>query len=300
MSMDREKYYNQMSLPDESENLLEVKDIKTYFYIGNNRIVKAVDGVSFSLKKGKVLGIIGESGSGKSVTSRTILRIVDRPGVIEGGEVITLHNPSHLPERFLEIREPYVKLNIYTPNEYMGMLLELIRNKRGAVLTVDSIGGDRVKIESEAPFSEIIMDFYDKLKSISRGYASMEYDFIGCRKSDLVRLDINIAGEPVDAFCSIVPRDQAHRRGNALTRKLKELIPRQMFEVPIQASANGRGVARVNIKALRKNVLAKCYGGDITRKRKLLEKQKKGKKRMKQVGSVVIPQEAFMAELKVE
>ena len=220
--------------------------------------------------------------------------------LLPSDEVITLHNPSHLPEQFFEIREPYVKLNLYTPREYMGSLLELIRSKRGEVMTVDTIGGDRVKIESEVPFSDIIMDFYDKLKSISRGYASMEYDFIGCRKSDLVRLDINIAGEPVDAFCSIVPRDQAYHRGNALTRKLKELIPRQMFEVPIQASAGGRGVARVNIKALRKNVLAKCYGGDISRKRKLLEKQKKGKKRMKQVGSVVIPQEAFMAVLKVE
>ena len=215
-------------------------------------------------------------------------------------EVITLHNPSHLPEQFVNIREPFVKLNLYTPTEYMGSLLELIRAKRGEVLSIDSIGSARVKIESETPFSEIVMDFYDKLKSMTKGYASMEYEFIECRKSDMVRLDISIAGDPVDAFCTIVPREQAFARGNSLCRKLKELIPRQQFEVPIQATAGGRGVARTNVKALRKNVTAKCYGGDITRKRKLLEKQKKGKKRMKQVGNVVIPQEAFMAVLKLD
>jgi GTP-binding protein LepA len=220
--------------------------------------------------------------------------------LLPNNSVISLHNPSHLPEQFSEIREPYVKLNVYTPREYMGVILELIREKRGEVMSVDTIGGERVRIESQTPFSDIIMDFYDKLKSLTRGYGSMEYEFIGYRRSDLVRLDISIAGDAVDAFCTIVPREQAYRRGSDLTRRLKELIPRQMFEVPIQALAGGRGVARVNIKALRKNVLAKCYGGDISRKRKLLEKQKKGKKRMKQVGSVVIPQEAFMAVLKVE
>ncbi len=216
------------------------------------------------------------------------------------GSLTELRNPSKLSDAFQEIREPYVKVNLYTPKEYLGFLMDLIREKRGEVKTVDSVGVDRVKIQCECPFSEILIDFYDKLKSGTKGYASMEYDFIGYRPADLVRLDIAIAGDLVDAFCSIVPRDQTYYKGRDLTRRLKDLIPRQMFEVPIQALVGNRGVARVNIKALRKNVLAKCYGGDVSRKRKLLEKQKKGKRRMKQVGKVVIPQEAFMAVLKVD
>ena len=218
----------------------------------------------------------------------------------EDGTLTELHNPSKLSDAFEEIREPYVSLNVYTPKEYLGFIMDLIREKRGEVKTVDSVGVDRVKVRSECPFSEILIDFYDKLKSGTKGYASMEYDFIGYRQADLVRLDIAIAGDLVDAFCSIVPRDQTYYKGRDLTRRLKDLIPRQMFEVPIQALVGKRGVARVNIKALRKNVLAKCYGGDVSRKRKLLEKQKKGKRRMKQVGKVIIPQEAFMAVLKVD
>ena len=216
------------------------------------------------------------------------------------GSEIELRNPSELSDDFQEIQEPYVHVSIYTPKEHLGFLMDLIREKRGEVKTVDSVGVDRVKLKSDMPFSEILIDFYDKLKSGTRGFASMEYDFSGYRSTDLVRLDIAIAGDPVDAFCSIVPREQTQQKGRDLTRRLKDLIPRQMFEVPIQALVGGRGVARVNIKAKRKNVLAKCYGGDVTRKRKLLEKQKKGKRRMKQVGKVVIPQEAFMAVLKVD
>jgi len=220
--------------------------------------------------------------------------------VRDDGSLLLLRNPSQLPDSFLEIREPYVHMNVYTPNEYLGVLMDLVREKRGEVKSVDSVGGERIKISCELPFADILVDFYDKLKSGTRGYASMEYDFIGYRPADLVRLDIAIAGDLIDAFCSIVPREHTYVKGRDLTRRLKDLIPRQMFEVPIQAMVGGRAVARVNIKALRKNVLAKCYGGDITRKRKLLEKQKKGKRRMKQVGKVVIPQEAFMAVLKVE
>ncbi|HSA06849.1 MAG TPA: translation elongation factor 4 [Candidatus Gastranaerophilales bacterium] len=218
------------------------------------------------------------------------------------GEIASVDNPANfpLPQYIDHIKEPYVKVNIITPNEYVGILMELAQNKRGIYHNMKYIDDKRVDIEYEIPLSEIITDFYDQLKSRSKGYASMDYEICGYKRSDLVKLDILLAGEVVDALSSIVHRDSSSYVGQKLTSKLKEIIPRQMFEVPIQASIGGRVVARTNVKAMRKNVLDKCYGGDISRKRKLLEKQKAGKKRMKSVGKVEVPQEAFMAVLSLE
>jgi GTP-binding protein LepA len=217
------------------------------------------------------------------------------------GTSIEIDNPAKLPpaNKFESIEEPYVKTTIYTPKEYIGGIMELLDKKRGTYIDMSYLDRTRVVITYEVPFAEMILDFYDKLKSISQGYASLEYDLIGYKKAKLVKMDIHISGESVDAFSMIVPFDHAYHRGQELVRKLKELIPRQMYQVPIQAMIGARAIARVNISAMRKNVLAKCYGGDITRKKKLLEKQKKGKKRMKMVGKVQIPQEAFMAVLKI-
>ena len=215
------------------------------------------------------------------------------------GEIVEIDNPSNLPDAQYRdyIEEPYVKTTIITPNDYVGLLMELAQSKRGIFLNMTYIDKVRVSLHYEIPLSEIITDFYDQLKSRSKGYASLDYEFSDYKRSDLQKLDILLAGEIVDALSAIVHKDSAFYVGQKLTSKLREIIPRQMFEVAIQAAIGGRIIARTNIKALRKSVLDKCYGGDISRKRKLLEKQKRGKKRMKAVGRVEVPQEAFMAVL---
>jgi GTP-binding protein LepA len=197
------------------------------------------------------------------------------------------------------IEEPYILATIHVPQEFLGNILKLCEEKRGSQKEIKYLGPRRVMVLYELPHNEIVFDFYDRLKSVSRGYASMDYEMVGMRSSNLVKLDIRINGDPVDAMSMIIHRDKAYYRGRDLAHRLRELIPRQLFEVVIQASIGSRIIARESVKALRKNVTAKCYGGDITRKRKLLEKQKEGKKRMRQVGQVEIPQEAFLAALKV-
>lgn len=218
------------------------------------------------------------------------------------GEEIELENPSKLPEptEIARIDEPYVKLSLHTPSEYIGGLLKLCEDRRGIQLKMEYITDTKVVIEYRLPLNEMVMDFYDKLKSITKGYASMEYELSDFQEGDLVRLDVLINGESVDALSIIVHRSKAVTRGRALVSKLKELIPRQQYQIAIQAAIGAKIVARETLGALRKDVTAKCYGGDISRKRKLLEKQKEGKKRMKAVGSVEVPQEAFLAILKVE
>lgn len=215
------------------------------------------------------------------------------------GTIEEIDNPANLPDpQYREfIEEPFAAVSMITPNDYVGQLMDLCQSKRGVFKNMSYIDKVRVNLEYDMPLSEIITDFYDRLKSCSRGYASLDYKFKDYRRSDLVKLEILLAGETVDALSVIVHKDDAVRIGQKLATKLKDLIPRQMFEVPVQAAVGGRIVARTNIKAMRKNVLDKCYGGDITRKRKLLEKQKRGKKRMKSVGRVEVPQEAFMAVL---
>jgi len=220
----------------------------------------------------------------------------------KNGERIIVDNPAEMPD-FSEVdylEEPYLKVQIVTPSEYIGSIMKLSMDKRGIYKNTTYIDPTRADIQYEIPLSEIIFDFYDKLKSITRGYASLDYEFIGYRQSDLIKLDIMLNGEPVDALSIIVHKDKAFDWGRKVCSKLKDLIPRQLFEIAIQASIGNKVIARTNVKALRKNVLAKCYGGDITRKRKLLEKQKEGKRRMKQVGNVEIPQEAFLAVLQLE
>ena len=218
------------------------------------------------------------------------------------GEWIDVHNPARLPSSgdIEEIHEPYVRATIMVPDEYLGGLLSLLTDRRGLQKGLNYLEDRRVMLEYDLPLAEVIFDFYDKLKSISRGYASLDYDPVEYRAGDLVKLDIRVNGEAVDALSVIVTKEKAYYRGRDLAAKMKELIPRQMFEVVIQAAIGSRIIARETVRALRKNVLAKCYGGDVTRKRKLLEKQKEGKKRMKSVGRVEIPQDAFMAILKVE
>lgn len=218
------------------------------------------------------------------------------------GEFFNVENPSQMPDRGLieEIYEPYIKAQIITPTEYIGAIMKLCQDKRGVYLNTQYLDTTRVDISYELPLAEMVFDFYDRLKSISRGYASLDYEFIDNRPGDLVKLDIMLNGDPVDAFSTIVHKDKAYEWGRKLCGKLRELIPRQMFEIAVQAGIGNKIIARETIKALRKDVLAKCYGGDISRKRKLLEKQKEGKKRMKQVGSVEIPQEAFMAVLSMD
>lgn len=215
------------------------------------------------------------------------------------GTVVEIDNPSNLPSpQYREyIEEPYVRVNIFTPNDFVGSLMELCQGKRGDFVNMQYLDKTRVNLEYHIPLSEVITDFYDQLKSRSKGYASLDYDFYAYKRSDLVKMDILLGGEVVDALSVICHKDSAYNIGQKLAAKLKKIIPRQMFEVAIQAAIGGRIIARTTIKAMRKNVLDKCYGGDITRKRKLLEKQKRGKKRMKSVGRVEIPQEAFMAVL---
>ena len=233
--------------------------------------------------------------------------ITTAPGVsyrvtTTSGEVLEIHSPSHLPHpsEIATVEEPFIEATVITPSEFVGNILAIAEERRGVQKRLSYVTKTRVLIAYELPLSEVVLDFYDKLKSASRGYASLDYHFTGWKADDLIKLDILVNGEPVDALSLIIHRDKAFMRGQQLTSKMKELIPRQQFEVAIQAAIGAKIIARTNVKALRKNVLAKCYGGDITRKRKLLEKQKEGKKRMKRVGAVDIPQEAFLALLKIE
>ena len=213
-----------------------------------------------------------------------------------------IDNPALLPDATLidHLEEPYVKASVMVPNEYIGAVMELTNNKRGIYKEMIYIDDNRNQLIYEIPLSEVIFEYFDKLKSVSKGYASLDYEWLGYRKADLVKMDILLNGEMIDALSIIVHRDAAYKRGQYITSKLKELIPKQQFEIPVQAAIGSKIIARTNIKSLRKNVLAKCYGGDISRKKKLLEKQKEGKKRMKAVGSVEIPQEAFMAVLSMD
>ncbi|MBZ0296066.1 MAG: translation elongation factor 4 [Anaerolineae bacterium] len=222
--------------------------------------------------------------------------------VKRNGEVVTIESPALLPDESVieEIREPWMRIQIYTPQEYIGAIMDLVIKKHGEYETTEYLDATRVVLHYRIPLSEIIVDFYDRLKSVTRGYASLDYQFDDYRPGDLVKLDVLVNNEPVDALALIVHRDDAYHKGQRLVSKLKELIPRQMFVVPIQAATGKRIISRANVSALRKDVLAKCYGGDITRKKKLLEKQKKGKKRMKMIGSVEVPQEAFMALLSLD
>jgi GTP-binding protein LepA len=218
------------------------------------------------------------------------------------GELITIDSPAQLPEegRIAEVREPWMKIQIFTPTDYYGTVMDLAIKRRGIFGEQDYPAPNRVALNFQIPLSELIIDFFDELKSRTRGYASLDYQFLEYRKDDLVKLEVLVNEEPVDALAAIVHRKDAYHKGQALVTKLKEIIPRQQFDVPIQAAAAGRIISRATVKAIRKDVLAKCYGGDISRKKKLLEKQKRGKRRMKMVGAVEIPQEAFMAILRLE
>ena len=233
--------------------------------------------------------------------------IVTSPSVVysitlTNGEKINVENPSKFPDRQVisKIEEPYIKTNIFVPSEFIGSIMELCQEKRGNFISMDYIDKTRVNIHYEIPLSEIVYDFFDKLKSYTKGYASFDYEYIGNKESNLVKMDILLNGEVVDALSTIVHKNFAYNRGKAVISKLKEIIPRQMFEVPVQACIGNKAIARCDIKAMRKNVLAKCYGGDISRKRKLLEKQKEGKKKMKTIGNVSLPPEAFLSVLSVE
>ncbi len=221
---------------------------------------------------------------------------------LTNGEIEMIDSPVKMPDKqkIADMKEPYIRTNIFVPSHYIGPVMELCQNKRGNYISMEYLDETRVNIHYEIPLSEIVYDFFDKLKSSTKGYASFDYEVIGYQSSNLVKMDILLNGEVVDALSFIVHKDFAYKRGKAIVESLRTLIPRQQFEVPIQASIGGKVVARTDIKALRKNVLAKCYGGDITRKRKLLEKQKEGKKKMKMIGSVEIPQEAFLAVLSME
>ena len=207
-----------------------------------------------------------------------------------------------MPERTVikDIKEPYIRTNIFVPSDFIGPIMELCQNKRGIYVSMEYIDEKRVNIHYDIPLSEIVYDFFDKLKSSTKGYASFDYELIGYKSSNLVKMDILLNGEVVDALSVIVHKDFAYKRGRSIVENLKKLIPRQLFEVPIQACIGNKAIARETVKAMRKDVLAKCYGGDVSRKRKLLEKQKEGKKRMKMVGNVEIPQEAFLSVLSME
>jgi len=220
--------------------------------------------------------------------------------VLRGGSVEAVDNPSSLPATYDAIEEPYVTVTILTPTEHLGSLMELAQQRRGEMQKMEYLSSDRVEVVYALPLGEIVSDFFDQLKSRSRGYASLDYEPAGYRASNLAKVDVLLNGQPVDAFSAIVHRDKAYDYGRRIATKLRELIPRQLFDVPIQAAVGGRIVARETVKARRKDVLAKCYGGDVTRKRKLLERQKEGKKKMKQIGRVEVPQEAFVAALRLD
>jgi GTP-binding protein LepA len=222
--------------------------------------------------------------------------------LLENGELLVVDNPSQMPpaNTIAAIEEPYVLAHVLTPSEYLGGVMKLCQDRRGIFVGLDYVEEKRARIGYRLPLAEIVLDFYDRLKSVSRGYASLDYEFDGYREGEMVKLDILLNNEAVDALSAIVHKDKAYEWGRDLCAKLKELIPRQMFQVAIQAALGSKVIARETLGAMRKNVTAKCYGGDISRKRKLLEKQKEGKRRMKQIGTVEIPQEAFLAVLKVE
>jgi GTP-binding protein LepA len=221
--------------------------------------------------------------------------------VMDDGKEITVTNPSEFPSgKIAEVNEPVVRATILAPSEFVGTIMELCQNRRGQLMGMDYLSEDRVELRYQLPLAEIVFDFFDALKSRTRGYASLDYEPTGEQVADLVKVDILLQGEAVDAFSAVVHKDKAYAYGLKMASRLKDLIPRQQFEVPIQAAIGARVIARENIRAIRKDVLSKCYGGDITRKRKLLEKQKEGKKRMKMVGRVEVPQEAFIAALSSE
>ncbi|HCC69214.1 MAG TPA: elongation factor 4 [Nitrospiraceae bacterium] len=228
-------------------------------------------------------------------TAPTVVYRVTKPD----SNTIFVDTPTRLPEKYIKIEEPFIKATIFVPQNFLGQILDLCQDRRGIQKDFTFMGKDRAMLTYELPLNEILWDFYDRLKSLSKGYASMDYEFLGYREADLVKLDILLNGEPVDALSLIVHKNSAYHRGRQIAEKLKDVIPKQLFEVVIQAAIGSKVIARESVSPLRKNVLAKCYGGDITRKRKLLEKQKEGKQRMKHVGRVEVPQEAFLAVLKV-
>ena len=295
--------------PTESEQYMELKDALEKLRLNDSSFTFEPE-TSLALGFGYRCGFLGllhmeiiqerlerEFGLTLITTAPTVVYRVTK----SDGSVVDVQNPSHLPspQQLVRIEEPYIKASIMAPGEYVGQIFGLCQEKRGIQRGVEYLEGGRVLITYDLPLNEIVMDFYDRLKSATRGYASLDYEFLEYREGRLAKLDILVNSEPVDALSSIVPKEQSHLRGRVLVERLRELIPRQLFEVVIQAAIGGKVIARESVRPLRKNVTAKCYGGDITRKRKLLERQKEGKRRMKQVGRVEIPQEAFMAVLKV-
>jgi GTP-binding protein LepA len=222
--------------------------------------------------------------------------------VLQSGETVNIDSPAQLPDESLitEVREPWMKISVFSPDTYIGPIMDLVMKKRGQYISMEYLDTSRVLLTYSLPLAELIIDFYDRLKSITKGYASLDYSFEAYKPDALVKLDVLVNNMPVDALAMIVHRDDAYHKGQRLVTKLKELIPRQMFNVPIQAAVGARIISRADVKAIRKDVLAKCYGGDISRKKKLLEKQKKGKKRLKMIGNVEVPQEAFMAVLRLD
>jgi GTP-binding protein LepA len=296
--------------PTESEQYLELKEALEKLRLNDSSFTFEPE-TSLALGFGFRCGFLGllhmeiiqerlerEFGLTLITTAPTVVYRVTK----RDGSVVEVENPSHLPapQQLERIEEPYIRASIMSPGEYVGQIFGLCQEKRGIQRGVEYLEGGQVLITYDLPLNEIVMDFYDRLKSATRGYASMDYEFLDYREGSLAKLDILVNDEPVDALSCIVPKEQAYLRGRVLVERMRELIPRQLFEVVIQAALGGKVIARESVRPLRKNVTAKCYGGDITRKRKLLERQKEGTRRMKQVGRVEIPQEAFLAALKLE